>query len=94
MRCDVKLKVSLLISNGRDMIKNRYIHSRRETPYRIHIEERNVDEDLVVNIYGIDENLIGAYHFDAVQLNGKNSIHFKYIDDSICWCGGISPKQK
>ena len=72
------------------MERNRQIHSRRETPYKIDIKNRFPNDDLTVNVYGLEGELIGSYHFDAHQLQGKNSIHFKYINGNIVWLGGVS----
>ena len=76
------------------MEKNRQIQSLRETPYRVHIDKRLPDEDLTVNIYGMDGDLIGTYFFDASQLTGKDSIHFRYIEGRIIWANGINPNSK
>lgn len=74
------------------MERNRYIHTLRETPYKVNIEGRMPNEDLIVNIYGIDGNQIGLYFFKAVELKGKKSIHFKYIDSKIIWLEDIKPR--
>ena len=73
------------------MEKNRFIHSSRESSYRIKIDGRRSDEILTVNIYGMNGEIIGLYHFDQSQLQDKNSIHFKYINGSIKWLGGVIP---
>lgn len=73
------------------MERNRYIHSLRETPYKVNIERRMPNENLIVNIIGIDGNLIGRYSFSATELEGKKSIHFKYIDGKIIWTGVVNP---
>lgn len=44
-------------------IRNRYIHSLRESSYIINIEARRPDEDLTVNVYGMDGEVVGSYHF-------------------------------
>lgn len=74
------------------MERNRYIHTLRETPYKVDIERRISNDDLIVNIYGIDGNRIGRYFFTAVELKGKRSIHFKYIDSKIIWLEDIKPR--
>jgi hypothetical protein len=73
------------------MERNRYIHTLRETPYKVDIEGRISNDDLIVNIYGIDGNQIGRYCFTAAELKGKRSIHFKYVDGKIVWLGGVIP---
>lgn len=73
------------------MERNRRIHTPRETPYRVNIEGRMPNEDLIVNIIGIDGNQIGSYFFSAVELKGKKSIHFKYIESKVIWMGGVNP---
>lgn len=73
------------------MEKNRHIHTLRETPYRVNIEGRMSNEDLIVNIIGIDGNQIGRYFFSAIELKGKKSIHFKYLNGKIIWIGGVNP---
>lgn len=72
------------------MEKNRYIHSPRETSYKIDIKNRIPNDDLIVNVYGMGGELVGSYHFDAHQLQGKNSIHFKFINGNVVWLGGVS----
>lgn len=74
------------------MERNRYIHSLRKSSYRIHIDKRLPDEDLTVNIFGIDGELIGTYLFDSSQLLGRNSIHFKYIEGRVIWLNGVKHK--
>ena len=71
------------------MERNRYIHSLRESSYKINIEGRRPDEDLTVNVYGMDGGIVGTYHFDPSQLQGKKSIHFKYRNGKVEWFGGI-----
>jgi hypothetical protein len=73
------------------MERNRYIHSLRESAYKIDIENLHTNEELTVNIYGMQKELIGSYHFYAKQLKDKKSIHFKYINGKINWLGGIEP---
>lgn len=73
------------------MERNRYIHSLRESSYRIKMDGRRSDEDLTVNVYGLNDELIGSYHFKPSQLQGKNSIHFKYINGKVEWLGGVIP---
>lgn len=53
--------------------------------YKINIEKRLPDEDLVVNIYDENGSPFRTYHFDAKQLCGRKSIHFKYANGSIDW---------
>jgi hypothetical protein len=73
------------------MERNRYIHSLRETSYKIDIKNRISNDDLTVNVYGLKGELVSSYHFDARQLQGKNSIHFKFINGNVVWLGGVSP---
>lgn len=73
------------------MERNRRIHTLRETPYKVNLEGRMPNEDLIVNISGIDGDLIGRYFFSAIELKGKKSIHFKYIDSKVIWMGGVNP---
>ena len=35
------------------MERNRYIHTLRTTPYKIDMENRNSNDDLIVNVYGL-----------------------------------------
>jgi hypothetical protein len=76
------------------MERNRYIHTLRETPYKVDIEGRTSNDDLIVNIYGIDGNQIGRYFFTTAELKGKRSIHFKYVDGKIVWLGGVMPSYR
>lgn len=71
------------------MERNRYIHSLRESSYRINLDGRLPSEDLTVNVYGRDGEIIGSYHFEPSQLHGKNNIHFKYINGNVEWIGGM-----
>ena len=71
------------------MERNRYIHSLRESSYKINIEGRRPDEDLTVNVYGMDGEVVGSYHFDPSQLQGKKSIHFKYKNGNVEWFGDV-----
>ena len=73
------------------MERNRYIHSLRETSYKIDIKNRIPNDDLTVNVYGLKGELVGSYHFCAQQLHGKNSIHFKFKNGNVVWLGGVSP---
>lgn len=73
------------------MERNRYIHTLRETSYKVNIKNRLPNEDLTVNVYGLKGELIGSYHFDAHQLQGKNSIHFKFLNGHVVWQGGVTP---
>ena len=73
------------------MERNRYIHSLRESSYKIKIEGRRPDEDLTVNVYGMDGEIVGSYHFEPSQLHGKNSLHFKFINGNVEWFSGIVP---
>ena len=73
------------------MERNRYIHTLRTTPYKIDMENRNPNDDLIVNVYGLEGELVGSYRFDAHQLQGKKSIHFKFIDGKVVWQGGVIP---
>ena len=43
---------------------------------------------------GIDGNQIGRYFFTAVELKGKRSIHFKYVNGEIVWLGGFMPSSR
>ena len=76
------------------MERNRYIHTLRETPYKVDIERRISNDDLIVNIFGIDGNQIGRYFFTAAELKGKRSIHFKFVDGKIVWLGGVIPSSR
>lgn len=76
------------------MERNRYIHTLRETPYKVDIEGRLSNDDLIVNIFGIDGNQIGRYFFTAAELKGKRSIHFKFVDGKIVWLGGVIPSPR
>lgn len=71
------------------MERNRYIHSLRETSYKIDIKNRISNDDLTVNVYGLKGELVGSYHFDANQLQGIKSIHFKFINGNVVWFGGV-----
>lgn len=71
------------------MERNRYIHSLRETSYKIDIKNRISNDDLTVNVYGLKGELVGSYHFDANQLQGRKSIHFKFINGNVVWFGGV-----
>lgn len=73
------------------MERNRYIHSLRETSYKIDINNRISNDNLTVNVYRLKGELVGSYQFDAQQLQGKNSIHFKFINGNVVWLGGVSP---
>lgn len=73
------------------MERNRYIHSLRETAYKIDIKNRISNDDLTVNVYGLEGELVGSYYFHAHLLQGKNSIHFKFINGNVIWLGGVSP---
>ena len=73
------------------MERNRFIHTLRKTPYKVDLRGRMPNENLNVNIYGIDGNQIGRYFFSAMELKGKNSIHFKYMGGKITWLGGVNP---
>lgn len=73
------------------MESNRIIHTLRETPYKVDIKNRLDDEDLTVNVFGTDNKLIGSYHFEPSQLQGKKSIHFKYINGIIEWSNQLVP---
>ena len=73
------------------MKRNRYIHSLRESSYKIQIDDRHPDEDLTVNVYGMDGEIVGSYNFEPSQLQGKKSIHFKYVNGNIKWLGGVVP---
>lgn len=72
------------------MERNRYIHSLRETPYKIDIKNRFPNDDLTVNVYGLEGELVGSYHFSPHQLQGRDSIHFKFINGNVVWLGGVS----
>ena len=73
------------------MERNRYIHSLRETSYKIDIKNRMSNDNLTVNVYGLKGELVGSYQFDVHQLQGKNCIHFKFINGNVVWLGGVSP---
>lgn len=73
------------------MEKNRYLSpmSRLEdSPYKVDIKKRLPSEDLIVNVFKEDGTLYHSYHFEADQLQGRNSIHFKEENGNIEW----SPK--
>ena len=72
------------------MERNRYIHSLRETPYKIDIKNRFPNDDLTVNVYGLEGELVGSYHFSPHQLQGRDSIHFKFINGNVVWLSGVS----
>lgn len=72
------------------MERNRYIHSLRETSYKIDIKNRFPNDDLTVNVYGLEGELVGSYHFNPHQLQGRDRIHFKFINGNVVWLGGIS----
>lgn len=76
------------------MERNRYIHSLQETSYRIELDDLRPTEDLTVNVYGLDGNIVGSYHFEPLQLHGKKSIHFKYINGKVEWIGCEIPDDK
>ena len=73
------------------MERNRYIHSQRETSYKIDLKNRIPNDDLTVNVYGLKGELVGSYQFDTHQIQKKNSIHFKFINGNVVWLGGVSP---
>lgn len=74
------------------MESNRIIHSLRETPYRINLKNRLDNDDLTVNVFETDNRLIGSYHFESSQLQGKKSIYFKYINGGIEWSNNLVSK--
>ena len=47
------------------MERNRYIHSQRETSYKIDLKNRIPNDDLTVNVYGLKGELVGSYQFDT-----------------------------
>ena len=73
------------------MERNRFIHSLRETSYKIDIKNRLSNDDLTVNVYDLERELVGSYYFEAHQLQGRNSIHFKFINGNVIWLGNVSP---
>ena len=73
------------------MEKNRYLSPKSrlaDSSYKIDIKKRLPEEDLIVNVFMDDDTLYHSYHFEADQLQGRNSIHFKDEKWNIIW----SPK--
>lgn len=77
-----------------EICKSRTIRpsSRKETSisYRINVDKVSSDDILIVTIDHESQPLKKVYRFSGKQLQGRNTIHFRYKDNTIIW-SPISP---
>lgn len=57
------------------------------TSYKIDTEKICKGDTLVVNIWSEDKKKLASCTFDGRQIDGKKSIHFRFIDEKISWSG-------
>lgn len=77
-----------------EIYKSRTIRpsSRKATSisYRINVDKVSKDDVLIVTIDHESQPLKKVYCFSGNQLQGRNTIHFRYKDNTIIW-SPISP---